>query len=53
MPVTFVKSKSSASPNFRVPLDNLIGKVIATNLYDEDSGEVVANANDEITPELS
>ena len=35
-----------------VPLDNLIGKVIATNLYDEDSGEVVANANDEITPEL-
>ena len=26
--------------------------VIATNLYDEDSGEVVANANDEITPEL-
>lgn len=35
-----------------VPLDNLIGKVIATNLYDEDSGEVVANTNDEITPEL-
>ncbi len=35
-----------------VPQDFLIGRVVAKNIYDEDTGEVIASANDEITPEL-
>lgn len=35
-----------------VPEDYLIGRIIAQNLYDEETGEVVAKANDEITAEL-
>jgi DNA-directed RNA polymerase subunit beta len=35
-----------------VPQDYVIGRVIAHNVVDKDSGEIVANANDEITEEL-
>ena len=35
-----------------VPDDSLIGRVIAKNIVDPDSGEVLASANDEITEEL-
>lgn len=35
-----------------IPDEILVGKVLATNLYDEESGEIVANANDEITADL-
>ena len=32
--------------------DDLLGRVLATNIIDADTGEVVANANDELTEEL-
>jgi DNA-directed RNA polymerase subunit beta len=35
-----------------VPAEYLIGKVLAHAIVDEDSGELVANANDEITEDL-
>ncbi len=35
-----------------VPEDYLLGKVIAHNIVDKETGELIANANDEITPEL-
>ncbi len=35
-----------------VPEDYLLGRVLAKNIIDADTGEVVANANDELTPEL-
>ncbi|WP_455204399.1 DNA-directed RNA polymerase subunit beta [Kaarinaea lacus] len=38
--------------NLAVPLEYLIGKAIAEDIVDKESGEIIANANDEITPEL-
>jgi DNA-directed RNA polymerase subunit beta len=35
-----------------VPEDYLLGRVLAKNIVDEDTGEVIANANDELTDEL-
>ncbi|NCZ79635.1 MAG: DNA-directed RNA polymerase subunit beta, partial [Burkholderiaceae bacterium] len=35
-----------------VPDDSLIGRVVAKNIVDPDSGEVLASANDEITEDL-
>lgn len=35
-----------------VPADYLFGKVIAKPVVDQESGEIIANANDEITQEL-
>ncbi len=35
-----------------VPQEFLLGRVLAQNVIDTDSGEVIANANDEITEEL-
>ncbi|MCK5885684.1 MAG: DNA-directed RNA polymerase subunit beta, partial [Alcanivorax sp.] len=35
-----------------VPTEYLYGKILANDLVDQESGEVVANANDEITEEL-
>ena len=35
-----------------LPLEALLGKVLAHNIIDTDSGEIVANANDELTEEL-
>ncbi|NBR29732.1 MAG: DNA-directed RNA polymerase subunit beta, partial [Betaproteobacteria bacterium] len=35
-----------------VPQDYVIGRVLAHNVVDKESGEVLANANDEITEEL-
>src|ERR1700712_1494519 len=35
-----------------VPEDYLVGRVLATNVVDEDTGEIIANANDELTDEL-
>ncbi len=35
-----------------VPQEFLLGRVLARNIVDTDSGEIVANANDEITEEL-
>lgn len=35
-----------------VPQDFILGRSIANNIVDEETGEVIANANDEITEEL-
>ena len=35
-----------------VPQEFLLGRVLAQNVIDTDSGEIIANANDEITEEL-
>ncbi len=35
-----------------VPVEYLYGKILASNLIDLESGEIVANANDELTEEL-
>jgi len=35
-----------------VPEDYLLGRVLATNIVDSDTGEVIANANDELTEDL-
>ncbi|MGQ8366177.1 DNA-directed RNA polymerase subunit beta [Glaciecola sp. 1036] len=35
-----------------VPAEYLVGKVLATNHVNEDTGEVIANANDELTLEI-
>ena len=35
-----------------VPEDYLLGRVLATNIVDADTGEIIANANDELTEEL-
>ena len=35
-----------------VPEDYLMGRVLARNIVDADTGEIIANANDELTEEL-
>jgi DNA-directed RNA polymerase subunit beta len=35
-----------------LPMEALVGKVLAHNIVDKDSGELIANANDELTEEL-
>jgi DNA-directed RNA polymerase subunit beta len=35
-----------------VPEEYLIGKILSHNIVDKETGELLANANDEITPEL-
>ncbi len=35
-----------------VPEDYLLGRVLATNVVDTDTGEIIASANDELTEEL-
>ena len=35
-----------------VPEDYVVGKVLAHNVVDKTTGEIIANANDEITPEM-
>ena len=35
-----------------VPAEFMFGKVLAKNVYDEDTGEIIAHANEEITPKL-
>ncbi len=35
-----------------VPEDYLLGRVLARNIVDQDTGEIIANANDELTDEL-
>jgi DNA-directed RNA polymerase subunit beta len=38
--------------NLAVPLDYLHGESLSHDIVDESSGEIIANANDELTPEL-
>ena len=48
-----VKMLAEASVKFLpVPVDYLIGKTLAHDIVDEDSGELVAKANDELSEEL-
>ncbi len=44
--------KKSAAKVLSVPEDYVLGKILADNLIDVETGEVFANANDEITEEL-
>ena len=44
--------KKSAIKSLAVPEDFILGKILADNLVDTETGEVFANANDEITEEL-
>ncbi len=46
------KLEEAGIKSIEAPLDFLHGKVIAKTIVDKDSGEVLANANDEITAEL-
>ncbi len=42
----------SETTHIQVPTDFLLGKILAKNVVDQSSGEVLARANDEITEEL-
>jgi len=44
--------KKAAARVLAVPEDYVLGKILADNLVDTETGEVFANANDEITEEL-
>ena len=44
--------EAAKTKNIVVPDDYLIGRVVARNIIDPDSGEILAYANDEITDEL-
>ena len=46
------KLEEAGIKSIEAPLDSLHGKVIAKTIVDKDSGEIIANANDEITAEL-
>ena len=46
------KLNAARIKNLVVPEDFLTGKVLAEALVDKETGEMVANANEEITPEL-
>ena len=44
--------EAAKTKNIVVPDDYLVGRVVARNIIDPDSGEILAYANDEITDEL-
>ncbi|QJQ06788.1 DNA-directed RNA polymerase subunit beta [Undibacterium piscinae] len=44
--------ESAGIKHISVPEDYLLGRVLAKNIVDGDTGEVIANANDELTEEL-
>ena len=44
--------EAAKTKNIIVPDDYLVGRVVARNIIDPDSGEILAYANDEITEEL-
>ena len=44
--------KKSGAKNLAVPDDFVVGKILSENLVDEETGEIFASANDEISEEL-
>ncbi len=46
------KLKATKIKNLPVPEDFLVGKVLAQTLVDKETGEVIANANDELSLEM-
>jgi DNA-directed RNA polymerase subunit beta len=46
------KLKASKVKNLAVPEEFLIGKVLAHSLVDKETGEMIANANEEVTAEM-
>ena len=44
--------EAAALKHISVPEDYLLGRVLATNIIDTDTGEIIANANNELTEEL-
>jgi DNA-directed RNA polymerase subunit beta len=48
-----VRSSSTGGTQFvSVPEDFLVGRVVARNMVDPDTGEIIAKANDELTEAL-
>ena len=43
---------ASKAKTLQIPEEYLVGKILATGLIDKETGEVIANANDEVTSEL-
>ena len=46
------KMKAAKIKTLSIPEDYLAGKIFATSVVDKETGEFLANANDEVTPEL-
>ena len=44
--------EKSGAEKLEVPKDFLVGKILAHDIVDEETGEVLAAANDELTDEL-
>jgi DNA-directed RNA polymerase subunit beta len=44
--------ETTATTHVSVPEDFLIGRVVARNIVDEETGEIIAKANDELTEVL-
>ncbi|MDR2128400.1 MAG: DNA-directed RNA polymerase subunit beta [Burkholderiaceae bacterium] len=44
--------EQSKTTHITVPEDYLLGRVVASDIVDQDSGEVIAKANDELTEQL-
>ncbi|TAG44612.1 MAG: DNA-directed RNA polymerase subunit beta [Betaproteobacteria bacterium] len=43
--------QNAGTTRINLPMEEIIGRVVATNVIDKDSGEVLVKANDEITEE--
>ena len=51
--VKYIRDMEAAGlKKLAVPEDFVLGRVVATNIVNKETGEIVANANDEITEEL-
>ena len=51
--VKYIRDMEAAGmKKLAVPEDFILGRVVATNIVNKETGEIVANANDEITEEL-
>jgi DNA-directed RNA polymerase subunit beta len=46
------RHRAAGIKHISVPEDYLLGRVLAKNIVDPDTGEVIANANDELTEEV-
>jgi DNA-directed RNA polymerase subunit beta len=46
------RHRAAGLKHISVPEDYLLGRVLAKNIVDPDTGEVIANANDELTEEV-
>ncbi len=49
---SIARLKDAGIESFPLEMESLIGKVVAKDIIDEDTGEVVLNCNDELTEEI-